>query len=338
MLTACLEKLLNHRDLTSSEAAALMEELVAPTTSPVRAGAVLAALRSKGESVSELVGAARMLRRHAVAVRCPHPGAVDVVGTGGDGGRSFNISTAAALVAAGAGAVVAKHGNRAVSGRCGAADVLAELGFNLDVAPEVMTGSLVRHGIGFLFAPRLHPVLGRVAGLRRELGVRSIFNLLGPLCNPAGVRRLVVGVCSEKLVEPFAAVLRELGVERALVVCGCDGLDELSCCAPTRMAELRDGVITARLFSPDGLPGIGVCDPAGLRGGDARCNAGKLRAVLDGSERGTPRAAVLLNAAAAIQVAGLAESIETALPLAARSIDSGRALGRLEALIRESRP
>lgn len=335
MLKHFLEKLLDRRDLTADESAELIESLISEPDC-YQAGAVLAAMRMKGESVSELVGGAQFLRRHACFIDCGGRDAVDIVGTGGDGGISFNISTASALVAAGAGVCVAKHGNGAVSGKCGSADVLAELGFNLDARPGAMEQCIQTHGIGFLFARKLHPVLGRAAAMRRALGIRTIFNLLGPLANPAGVRRMVAGVYDSSLTELYAEALRELGVKHALVVHGEDGLDEISCCAPTRVAELRDGEIRCYELYPELLLGT-VYEPAEIAGGDRVCNAAILRAVLEAREKGAPRAAVLLNAGGACFVAGAAASVREGMALAADSIDSGRALEKLEILMEASR-
>ncbi len=336
MLTAYLNKLLARRDLTSGETEKALALLSGGKVSCTQAGAFLAALRMKGESLDELVGGARMLRRRAAFIDCGGADVVDVVGTGGDGGISFNISTTSAFVAAGAGVSVAKHGNRAVSGKCGAADVLAELGFNLDADPAVMESCIQNHGIGFLFAQKMHPVLGSVAVLRKELGIRTIFNMLGPLCNPAGAQGIVLGVYDAKLTELFAAALRELGAKRALVVHGHDGLDEISCCEPTRVSELRDGAITSYELYPEMLLPASF-EPAEIAGGDAKHNAKITMDVLTGADQGAPRAVVLLNAGAAIYVAGKCADLREGVRLAAESIDSGRALEKLGILIRESR-
>ena len=335
MMKRLLEKLLAGEDLTVREAETLLELLASGTVPPTQAGAVLTALRMKGESMSELLGMARLLRRHAACIHCGARECIDIVGTGGDGGISFNVSTTSSFVAAGAGAVVAKHGNRAVSGKCGAADVLSELGFNLLVAPERMEYSIQTHGIGFLFAPVMHPMLGKVAALRRELGFRTIFNMLGPLCNPAGASGIVLGVYDPALCELFAETLRELGVRRAMVVAGHDGLDEISCSVSTRVAELDSGVIRCYELFPELLLGE-TFSPREIAGGDAEANAARLLAVLQRKDQGAARAIVLLNAGAAIRVAGLAEDLREGMVLAAESIDSGAALGKLDSLIKES--
>ena len=331
-----LNKVLDRRDLTVQEAEHLLELLTSGTVPPSQAGAMLTALRMKGESMTELVGMARLLRRFAKHIDCGTRECVDIVGTGGDGGISFNVSTTSAFVAAGAGVTIAKHGNRAVSGKCGAADVMAALGFNLDVTPERMEYAVQTHGIGFLFAPKMHPILGKVGSLRKELGFRTIFNLLGPLCNPAGATGIVLGVYDSKLTELLAEALRELGVKRALVVSGHDGLDEISCAVTTRVAELEDGVIRSYELFPELLLGTAYPTSA-IAGGDAETNAAILKAVLSGEERGAARSIVLLNAAAAIRVAGRAKDLREGILLAALSIDSGAAMKKLDALIRESR-
>ncbi len=330
-----LKKVLDGKDLGEREMERLMLDFIGGEVPHSRLGAMLAALRMKGESLSELVGAARMLRRRSNFIDCGVRDVVDVVGTGGDGGISFNISTTSSFVAAGAGVTVAKHGNRAVSGKCGAADVLAELGFNLQAEPEKMEHAIKSHGIGFLFAPRMHPVLGAVSVLRRELGVRTIFNMLGPLCNPAGATGFVLGVYDTALTELFAEALRALGAKRALVVAAHDGLDEISCGSPTRVAELKDGMIKSYDLYPELL--LEATYPlSSVGGGEPGVNASILLSVLEGRDRGAARAVVLLNAGAAIYVAGLAPDLRAGIAAAAESIDSGRALEKLRILIGES--
>lgn len=331
-----LNRVLDRRDLSAAEAERLLELLTSDSVSAPQAGAMLTALRMKGESMTELLGMARLLRRHARHIDCGPRECVDIVGTGGDGGISFNVSTTSAFVAAGAGVVIAKHGNRAVSGKCGAADVMAALGFNLDAPPERMEYAIQTHGIGFLFAPKMHPMLGKVAALRRELGFRTIFNLLGPLCNPAGASGIVLGVYDPKLTELLAETLRELGVRRALVVSGHDGLDEISCAVTTRVSELDDGIIRSYELFPELL--LGTSYPTSdIAGGTAQENAAILKSVLGGEDRGAARSIVLLNAAAAIRVAGMAGDLREAILLAALSIDSGAAMKKLDQLIAESR-
>ena len=334
-LPRLLDKVLAGRDLTSQEAELMLDRMTSEGASAGRSGALLAALRAKGESRSELVGAARFLRRYVKQVDCGELPVVDVVGTGGDGGISFNVSTTAAFVASGAGAVLAKHGNRAVSGKCGAADVLAELGFNLDASVEQMEKSVRDNGIAFLFAPKLHERMGRVAALRRELGTRTIFNLLGPLANPAGAKAIVLGVCDAKLTRLFAEVLSDLGTERALVVHGDDGLDEISCCTPTMVAELKNGKIAEYTITPEELLGRRY-NRSEIAGGDAAANAKLLKAVLANQDRGAARAIVVLNAAATLIAADLAADFPSGIKLAERSIDSGAAMKKLAALIAAS--
>lgn len=330
-----LQKVLNRQDLTPTEMATVIEQITAQTAPVAQIGAFLAALRMKGEALSELLGAARVLRSHAVPIHCSHGNILDIVGTGGDGGISFNVSTTSAIVAAGAGATVAKHGNRAVSSKCGAADVLRELGFNLDTEPATMENSINCHGIGFLFAARLHPVLGSVAPIRRELKIRTIFNMLGPLCNPAGADLMLVGVYDAKLTELFARVLKELNVRRALVVHGRDGLDEISCADSTRVAELRDGIISNYEIFPEMLVGQRYARHD-IAGGDATVNAAILRSVISGEDRGAARAIVKLNAGAAIYVAGLATTLAEGVELAGQAIDSGAAAHKLHLLLEAS--
>lgn len=332
MLRAYLEKLLAGADLTGREMEQAFELLTSGRAAHSQIGAFLTALQLKGVTFDELSGAARMLRRSATFIDCAQRDVVDVVGTGGDRSNSFNISTASSFVAAGAGTPMAKHGNRAASSKCGAADVLAALGVNLDAPAEVVESAIVEHGIGFLYAAKMHPVMGRMRILRQELGVPTIFNLLGPLTNPAGARCQVLGVYSPKLTELFAGALRELGSRHAMVVHGMDGLDEISCSAPTRVAELIDGDIRTYELLPELILGE-TFDRAELIGGDAAVNAGILLDVLEGRDRGAKRAVVLLNAGAVIYVSGLAADLREGVELAAKSIDSGAARAKLQTLI-----
>ena len=339
MLKNELEKILSASDLTAEEMGSALEKIASGNVPPVQIGAFLAALRAKGESESELAGAARMLRRKCRFIDHGAREVIDTCGTGGDrrNGRStFNISTTCAFVAAGAGVGVAKHGNRSVSSKCGSADVLAELGYNLDAPPDAVEDSIMDNGIGFLFAAKLHPVMGTVAVYRRELGIRTIFNLLGPLINPANAGAQLLGVYDAKLTELFARVLRDLKVRRAFVVHGHDGMDEITICAPSRISELKNGEIhtydlhpeiyLGRLYSAEEIPG-----------GDAAENASILRSVLTGEEHGGARAITVLNSGAAILVAGKAEDLRDGMRQAEKSIDSGAAMSKLEALIRSSK-
>lgn len=335
-LDRALADALARHDLSESQMGAVLDEVVRGEAEPVRLGALFVVLRMKGEARSELVGAARFLLRHAVPIDVGLRPVTDMVGTGGDGGASFNVSTAASLVAAGAGVTMAKHGNRAVSGKSGAADVLAASGFNLDCPPEAMERAIAEIGFGFLFAPRLHPAFAKVGPVRKALGVRTLFNLLGPLVNPTRPAATVIGVYDAALTELLAGALHDLGVKRALIVHGHDGLDELTVTAPSRVTALdpEGGLHTRELF-PEIL--FGQRFPAAdIRGGTPEENAALMRAIFEGRKRDGARAIVALNAAAAIFVSGLAPSIEEALPMAERAIDSGAALAKLTALVEAS--
>jgi anthranilate phosphoribosyltransferase len=293
-------------------------------------GALLMALRVRGETVDEITGAVTTMRAKMLRVEAPAD-AVDVVGTGGDASGSFNISTCAALIVAGAGVPVAKHGNRALSSRSGAADVLAALGVNIDLTPDKIAHCIREAGIGFMFAPSHHPAMKNVGSTRLELGTRTIFNLLGPLSNPAGVRRQMVGVFSRQWTEPLAQVLKNLGAECVWVVHGSDGLDEITTSGPTSVTALEDGTIRSFEISPEdvGLPKV---KPEHLRGGDAATNAQAVEDVLEG--RPSPfRDVALLNAAAALVVAGKAKDLKGGFQLATHALDSGEAEGRLDRLI-----
>jgi len=338
MLKEELEKILAGSDLTAEETGAALEKIASGSVPPVQIGAFLGALRAKGESETELAGAARILRRKCRFIDCGTREVIDTCGTGGDrrdGRSTFNISTTCAFVAAGAGVAVAKHGNRSVSSKCGSADVLAALGYNLDAAPETVEDSIQDNGIGFLFAAKLHPVMGAVAPYRRELGVRTIFNMLGPLINPAHAGAQLLGVYDAKLTELFARVLRDLGLRRALVVHGHDGMDEITICAPTRISELKNGEIRTYDLHPE-IYLDRTYRAEDIPGGDACENARILRAVLTGEDRGAARAITLLNSGAAILAAGQAEDLRDGIRQAEKSIDSGTGLEKLEALIRSS--
>ncbi len=329
MLNEALKKVIAGGELTESESAAMVEAL-ANGENPTAAAGLLTALSLRGESVSEMTGAAGFLRNRMTGVDAGD--CSDIVGTGGDGGRSFNISTTASFVAAGAGVRMAKHGNRAVSGKCGAADVLEELGVKLNDTPESLAQSIKDNGIAFLFARNLHPVMAKVALLRRDLGIRTVFNLVGPLANPAHATHMVVGVYNERLVLPFAEVLRNLGVRNGFVVHSEDGLDEISSLAVTHAAALSPDDICEITIDPKEL----LDDPAlcngTLAGGDKTENARILMDILSGRDRTAKRGAVLLNAAAIICAAGLGNSIQECIPLAEKSIDSGAALDKLRSI------
>jgi anthranilate phosphoribosyltransferase len=324
--------------LTREESELAFACLASGEATSAQMGAMLMALRVRGENVDEIVGAVTTLRARMVRVAAP-PNAMDVVGTGGDSSGSVNISTCAAFVVAGAGVPVAKHGNRALSSRCGSADVLGALGVGVDIPPESVARCVAEAGIGFMFAPAYHLALKHVAPVRVELGTRTIFNLLGPLLNPAGVRRHLVGVFAQRWVEPIAHVLGELGSERAFVVHGSDGLDELTLTGPSTVAVLDGGTVRVTAFSPEDA-GLARVSPEQLKGGDAAHNARALLAVLRG-ERGSFRDVALLNASAALVIAGQAANLKEGVDVAARSIDSGSAaacLDRLIAVSNTSRP
>ena len=329
-------KLTASRDLTSLESQHLVESIISGQTTLQQTAFLLGALRAKGESPDELLGAARAMRRHARYIDCGGLPVLDTCGTGGDGKNTFNISTASAFVAAGAGVIIAKHGNRSASGLCGSADVLAQLGFNLDCSPAQMENAIRETGIGFLFAQKLHPAMSRLAPLRKELGIRTLFNLTGPLCNPAGASAQVLGVFSSELTETYAQVLRELGCRRAFVVHGMDGLDEITPCAETRVCELRDGHLKTYSLHPELY--LNQRHPeADLLGGDAQTNAHILHQILSNKIHNGAQAAVLLNAAAAIVASALADDLHEGIHLARQSIASGAALEKLNQLIHHSR-
>ena len=304
-------------------------------TSDVQKSALLIALRMKGETVDEITGAARAMRERVTPLDVDRTNLVDTCGTGGDGRGTFNISTVAAIVAAAAGAQVAKHGNRAVSSSCGSADVLSELGVNIDIDAPRMSQILRRTGISFLFAPKLHPAMSAVAAVRRELGVRTIFNVLGPLTNPAFARRQVLGVYSDHLVDVVANVLLALGADHAMVVHSRDGLDELSVSADTHVCEVRDGQVRSYEMSAADA-GVEMHKLEELAGGDVQMNAAIARSVLEG-KAGATQDVVVLNAGAALYVAGSAASVRDGVALARQAIVSGRALAKLEELIKASR-
>ncbi len=310
-------------------------EIVAGEAAPASIAALLVALRTKGETVGEIVAAARALRARAVTAPCPVSGAVDTCGTGGDGAGTFNVSTTAAFVVAGAGVPVAKHGNRAASSRSGSSDVLEALGVRVELPVETSARVLGEVGIAFFFAPRAHPAMRFVAPVRRELGIRTLMNCLGPLLNPVGVRLQLVGVYAPELVEPLAHALGQLGAERALVVHGSDGLDELTTTGASAAALFEGGSVRSLAVDPETL-GIAAPPPGALEGGDAGRNAKILRAVLEG-EPGPRRDIVTLNAAAALWVAGAVPSLEAGLDPARQSLDSGAALRKLERLVEATR-
>jgi anthranilate phosphoribosyltransferase len=320
--------------LSEAQAEKAMGMILGGEATPAQIAALAIALRMKGETVGELTGFARVMRAKAAQVPHQHADVLDTCGTGGDGSGSFNISTTVALVAAGAGAKVAKHGNKAISSASGSADVLQALGVKVDLSAEQAGRCLDQIGVGFLFAPALHGAMKHAALPRREMGVRTFFNLLGPLSNPAGAKRQLVGVFDGDFVEPVAQVLANLGAERAWVVHGLDGLDELSTCDESRVAEVKDGKVRSFFVNAADL-GLPAATSLDLKGGDAAVNAAATLAVLKG-QAGPKRDIVLLNAAASLLIAGLAEDLKQGLNLAAASIDGGRALQKLEDLKRLS--
>ena len=325
-------KLSRRLDLTEPEAEAAMDEIMTGSATAAQIGGYLMALRFKGETVDEITGSARSMRRAANHPPVTRDNLIDTCGTGGDGAHTFNISTTAAFVVAGVGLPVAKHGNRSVSSRSGSADVLGALGVVLDLTPEQVGTCIDQIGIGFLFAPAFHPAMKYAIGPRRELAVRTLFNILGPLTNPAGAKRQVMGVYAPELTEPLAHVLQQLGGEAAFVVHGADGLDELTTSGPNRVSELRDGQVRTYTLEPLDY-GFTRSQAGDLEGGDPGHNAGITRGILDGSLSGPKRDVTLLNAAAAIVAGGKAPTLEAGIDLARQSLESGAALGKLDGLI-----
>ena len=331
MIREAIARLVEKRGLTAQEAEEVMGEVMRGEATPAQMAAYLVALRLKGETVQEITGSARAMRAHALKVEV-HREVVDTCGTGGDETGTFNISTTAALVAAAAGLYVAKHGNRSVSFRCGSADLMEALGVKIDLGPKEVARCIEKVGIGFLFAPRFHPAMKHVAPVRKELGLRTIFNLLGPLTNPASAKVQLVGVYSPELTPVLARVLGGLGTRRALVVHGADGLDELSTTGPNRVSELRDGRVTTYVLDPleYGLPRAHLQD---LGGGNIEENCRLTLDVLKG-EKGPRRDVVLLNTAAILYAADKAPDLVQGLEAATEAIDSGRARKKLEELVR----
>jgi anthranilate phosphoribosyltransferase len=327
---ALIGKVATGAALTREEAAGAFDVMMSGEATPSQMGGLLMALRVRGETVDEITGAVATMRAKMLKVAAP-PDAIDVVGTGGDASGSYNISTCAAFIVAGAGVPIAKHGNRALSSRSGAADVLAALGVRIDLAPDRISRCISEAGIGFMFAPAHHPAMKHVGPTRVELATRTIFNLLGPLSNPAGVKRQMVGVFSRQWVEPLAQVLKNLGSERAYVVHGSDGLDEITTSGPTTVAALDNGTVKTFEIAPEDV-GLSKAQPETLRGGDAEANAAALLAVLKGS-KGPFRDVAVFNAAAALIVAGRAKDLKEGAAMAKKSLDSGEAEGRLDRLI-----
>jgi anthranilate phosphoribosyltransferase len=331
LIQEALADLLDGEDLGRSRCREVMSEIMRGDATPAQMGGFLVALRLKGETADEIAGCAEAMREHVLQVRPKRDDLVDTAGTGGDAARTINISTAAALVAAAAGAGVAKHGNRAVSSASGSADVLEALGFRLELRPAEIERSIDQVGFGFLFAPTHHPAMRHAAPVRQELAARTVFNVLGPLTNPAGARAQVLGVYAPSLVRTIAEVLAQLGSRRAFVVHGAGGIDELSPAGPNLVCEVVDGEVREREIDPLEL-GVPRCDPADLRGGSPHDNAEAIRAVFRG-ENGGKRSAILLNAAGAVAAAGHAADLREGLEVARQALDSGAALERLDALV-----
>ncbi len=333
MIKEAISALVAGRSLAADEAAQVMEEIMQGEATPAQFGAFVTALRLKGETVDEIVGLARTMRARAIQVIADGP-VVDTCGTGGDGSHTFNISTAAAFVAAGAGLKVAKHGNRAMSSQCGSADVLEALGVKIDLNAEQVQRCLKEVGIGFMFAPAFHPAMKYAAVPRREIGIRTVFNILGPLTNPAGARAQVLGVADESLVEKMASVLQQLGCHHALVVHGQDGLDEITISGETRVCELKGGRIESYSINPGDL-GLSGASQDSLKGGSAKENAEMLRNILTGAQ-GPRRDVVLMNTAAVLLAGDKVETLRQGVELAQEATDSGYALSKLEQLVKLS--
>jgi len=331
VIAESIARVADGHDLSRAEAFSVMNDVMEGAATPAQIGGLLVGLRAKGETVDEITGFAEALREHVVPVSPARTPVVDVVGTGGDGAHTFNISTAAALVAAAAGAAVAKHGNRAASSACGSADVLEALGFALELPPERIAASIDELGFGFMFARAHHPAMRHAAPVRQELGTRTVFNVLGPLANPAGARDGVFGVYAPGLARTYAEALAGLGARRALVVHGAGGVDELTPSGPSLVVEVRDGRIEEWQLEPASL-GFERSDAAELRGGNATANAATIRRVLAG-ERGARRDAVVLNAGAALLAAGVADDLRDGVAAAAAAIDDGTADATLERLV-----
>lgn len=334
MIQEAIRDLIAGADLDRAKMRAVMEQIMSGQATDAQIGAFLVALRIKGETIDEIAGGAEVMREKATPIVTVRPDLIDTCGTGGDDSGTFNISTTVAFVACGAGLAVAKHGTRSISSQCGSSDVLTALGVNVEATPEKVGECIDEVGIGFLFAIALHGAMKHAIGPRRELATRTVFNILGPLTNPAGAQRQLLGVFDGALTEALAGVLRELGSDQALVVHGSDGLDEITLTGPTQVSELRDGHVSTRQIHPGDF-GLQTVLADALKGGDADHNARILRGVLDGEE-GPQRDVVLLNSAAAMVVGGLAEDITAGLEVARESIDSGKARHALDRLVEVS--
>ena len=334
MIKEAIIKLSKKQDLAYAEAEAVMDEIMSGQATPVQMSAYLTALALKGETIDEITASAAGMRAHCIKL-LHNLDVLEIVGTGGDGSNSFNISTTSSLVIAAGGVPVAKHGNRAASSKSGAADVLEALGVKITLTPERSAEILKKINICFLFAQNYHIAMKYVAPIRKELGIRTVFNILGPLSNPAGANMELMGVYDQSLVEPLAQVMANLGVNRGLVVYGQDSLDEISMCAPTSVCEIRDGKFTSYEITPEQF-GYERCEKGALTGGTPAENAEITKAILKGEEKGPKRQAVCLNAGAALYIAGKAASIEEGVKLAESLIDSGAALKKLEEFVEET--
>ncbi len=344
MIKNAISKVVLQQDLVETEMIEVMNQIMGGEATQAQVGAFITALRMKGETIEEITGAARVMRDHATPIRVgkaldidreeinlDRETILDTCGTGGSGTKSFNISTTVAFVVSACGIKVAKHGNRSISSACGSADVLEALGVNLNVTPQQVESCINEVGVGFLFAPALHGAMKHAIGPRREIGIRTIFNILGPLTNPAGADRQVLGVYDEKLVEVLAKVLVKLGCQRGFVVHGQDGMDEITLTGPTRVAEINEGQVSLSTIEPEDF-GLRRCLLSDLQGGDAEENASIVRDILAGAE-GPKRDVVLLNAAYALVAAGIAESVDAGLQKARNMIDEGLAKAKLEGLV-----
>ncbi len=336
MIKEAINNLIAGQSLTMEEASSVMEEIMDGTATQAQLGAFLVALRIKGETPDEVAGLACVMRAKARRVALSDP-VLDIVGTGGDNANTFNISTTSSFVIAGCDLKVAKHGNRAMSSLCGSADVLEALGVKIELTPEQVRQCIMSVGIGFMFAQTFHPAMKYAAAPRRELGIRTVFNILGPLTNPAGADYLIIGVPGEDIGDKIARALCHLGIKKAMVVHGLNGIDELSISGPSLIWEIKDGdiLLARKLIRPEDI-GLKSADNDSIKGGSPRENASILRSVLTG-DKSARRDVVLLNAAAGIYTAGLAPTLEESVTLAARSIDSGRALEKLERLVQFTR-
>ena len=334
MIKEAIIKLSKKQDLAYAEAEAVMDEIMSGQATPVQMSAYLTALSLKGETIDEITASAAGMRAHCIKL-LHNLDVLEIVGTGGDGSNSFNISTTSSLVIAAGGVPVAKHGNRAASSKSGAADVLEALGVKITLTPERSAEILKKINICFLFAQNYHIAMKYVAPIRKELGIRTVFNILGPLSNPAGANMELMGVYDQSLVEPLAQVMANLGVNRGMVVYGQDSLDEISMCAPTSVCEIKDGKFTSYEITPEQF-GYERCEKGALTGGTPAENAEITKAILKGEEKGPKRQAVCLNAGAALYIAGKAASIEEGVKLAESLIDSGAALKKLEEFVEET--